>query len=136
MSRDGRPANGIDVLGLFLDGITHHLDADVTMLRRVRDAVIAWGRAEGADVSALEAGAASEAALPIAPAVTVAAVAASRVPEPVVAAPSVATAGPAPSRPKATVRRLPVKRLVRGRKRRQRPAPRRQAPPSRRVAGR
>jgi len=136
MSRDGRPAHGIDVLGLFLDGITHHLDADVTMLRRVRHAVIAWGRAEGAYVSALETGAASEAAPPIAPAVTVAAVAASRVPESVVAAPSVATAGPAPSRPKATVRRLPVKRLVRGRKRRPRPAPRRQAPPSRRVAGR
>ncbi|HEY2389455.1 MAG TPA: PadR family transcriptional regulator [Candidatus Binatia bacterium] len=137
MTRDGRPPGGVDVLGLFLDGITHHLDADVTMLRRVREAVIAWGRAEGADVAPLVASAAAaqgpSAAVAPPPAAGPAAAPAS--------APAAADASPAASSAvassgprKATVRRLPVKRIVR--KRRTRPAPRRQAPPSRRVAGR
>jgi len=134
MTRDGRPPRGVDVLGLFLDGITRHLDADVTMLRRVRDALIAWGRAEGADVATLVASAAAAA-----PSSVVALAPSPATPTALAAPPAtVAAAVAAPARSavprKATVRRLPVKRLVR--KRRARPAPRRQTPPSRRLAGR
>jgi DNA-binding PadR family transcriptional regulator len=128
MTRDGRPSRGVDVLGLFLDGVTRHLDADVTTLRRVREAVIAWGRAEGADVAALVASAAA-----VAPPAVVAPGPAVVATAPAAAPASVDTAV-APASRRAAVRRLPVKRIVR--KRRARPAPRRHAPPSRRVAGR
>ncbi len=131
MARDGRPPKGIDVLGLFLDAITHHLDADVTMLRRVRQALAEWGTTEGLDVTALGVGMPPDGPV-------VAALAA--------APPASAPRAPASDRSRAvaalpaprqtTIRRLPVKRVVRVRKRRGRAGAQRRVPPARRVAGR
>ena len=36
---------GIDILGLFLDGMAHHLDADLKILRRCRDEIDRWSKA-------------------------------------------------------------------------------------------
>jgi DNA-binding PadR family transcriptional regulator len=41
----GAPRDGtIDVVGLFLDGITHRIDADLTLLRRCRGELAKWSR--------------------------------------------------------------------------------------------
>jgi DNA-binding PadR family transcriptional regulator len=49
--RDGT----IDVVGVFLDGIAHHLDADLTLLRRCREELARWSRARRLAVPTLAA---------------------------------------------------------------------------------
>jgi DNA-binding PadR family transcriptional regulator len=47
MPRSCTAADGVDVdiLGLFLDGMAHHLDADLKILRRCRDEIERWSKA-------------------------------------------------------------------------------------------
>lgn len=47
MPRSCTAADGadVDILGLFLDGMAHHLDADLKILRRCRDEIERWTKA-------------------------------------------------------------------------------------------